>query len=222
MESTAKKMAIESNATTEFAEERARKRKRHFDEDAEDDPIQDSRIRFKTEVYFYVLDIFVGQFENRFSDFKEMAKLFTVLNPKRFEHPDAEKKMLELARFYSEDISKPEEVVEEFHSFRKLYSELAMDLNSDAILPFLIANDMDRAYPNLAILHRIYKTIPISSASAERSFSRLKLIKSYLRSCMDEARLSNLTLLCVERDINIDKDRVVGRFATMKERRMAF
>lgn len=222
MESTAKIMARKSsaNASTEFTDERVRRRKRQFDENTEDDPIQDSRSRFKTEVYFYILDIFVGQFENRFSDFKEMAELFTALNPKHFERPDAENKMLQLARFYSEDVSKPEEIVEEFHSFRALYSELELELKTDAVLPFLIANDMDRAYPHLTILHRIYKTIPISSASAERSFSRLKLIKSCLRSCMDEARLSNLTLLSVERDIDIDKEKVVGKFAAMKERRV--
>ncbi len=73
MEITAKKMARESNATTEFVEERVCKRKRHFVEDADDDPIQNSRSRFKTEVYFYILDISMGQFENRFSDFKEMG-----------------------------------------------------------------------------------------------------------------------------------------------------
>ena len=39
---------------------------------------------------------------------------------------------------------------------------------------------------------------------------------------MDEAKLSNLTLLRVERDRNTDKDKVFGRFATMKERRMTF
>ena len=50
----------------------------------------------------------------------------------------------------------------------------------------------------------------------------MKLIMSYLRSCVDEAKLSNLTLLCVEWGINTDKDKVVGRFATMKERRMKF
>ncbi|KAK7126225.1 hypothetical protein R3I93_021571 [Phoxinus phoxinus] len=220
MENTARNMAKESDAATKFVEQRVRKRKRHFDEDAEDDQIEDSRRRFKADIYFYILDVFVGQFESRFSDFKKMAKLFAVLCPKRFEHPDAEEKMLELARFYSEDMPKPEDAVEEFRSFRALYSELKMDLTTDAVLPFLIANDMDRAYPHLTILHKIYKTLPISSASAERSFSRLRLIKTYLRSCMDEAKLSNLTLLCVERDIHIDKDKVVGRFATMKERRM--
>ncbi|XP_028428229.1 uncharacterized protein LOC114551258 [Perca flavescens] len=218
MENTARSMVRESDAATEFAEQRIRKRKRHFDEDAEDDQIEDSRRRFKAEIYFYILDVFVGQFESRFSDFKKMAKLFAVLCPKRFEHPDAEEKMLELARFYSEDMPKPEDAVEEFCSFRALYSELNMDFTTDAVLPFLIANDIDRAYPHLTILHRIYKTLPISSAKG--SFSSLRLIKTYLRSCMDEARLSHLTLLCVEREIHINKDKVVGRFATMKERRM--
>ena len=58
--------------------------------------------------YFYIVDIFVGQFEKWFSNFIEMAKL-------RFERRDAEEKMLELVHFWSEDISKPEEDVEEFH-----------------------------------------------------------------------------------------------------------
>lgn len=39
---------------------------------------------------------------------------------------------------------------------------------------------------------------------------------------MEEARLSNLTLLSDERDIDIDKNKVVGRFAAMKERRVDF
>lgn len=101
MENSARKMARERNPTTQFAEERVRKRKRHFNENTEDDPIQDSQSHFKTEVYFYIFYIFVGQFENPFSDFKEMAKLFMVLNPK---HSDAKEKMLELAHSYSEDI----------------------------------------------------------------------------------------------------------------------
>lgn len=36
--------------------------------------------------------------------------------------------------------------------------ELAMDLNSDAVPPFLSASDMNQANPHLIILHRIYKT----------------------------------------------------------------
>ena len=74
----------------------------------------------------------------------------------------------------AEDLSKANDVVDEFVTFGTMYRELSMEkheLNTHSILPFLIDNDMDRAFPNLAILYRIYLTIPISSAKPERTFS---------------------------------------------------
>jgi len=62
------------------------------------------------------------------------------------------------------------------------------------MLKFMIENDMISSYPNLSTLYKIYYTLPISSATAERSFSRLKLIKTYLRSTIAEDRLSNLAV----------------------------
>lgn len=41
---------------------------------------------------------------------------------------------------------------------------------------------MEDFYPNSWIAYQILLTIPVSVASAERSFSKLKLIKNYLRS----------------------------------------
>ena len=43
---------------------------------------------------------------------------------------------------------------------------------------------MDFCFPNVWIAYRILLTIPVIVASAERSFSKLKLIKSYIRSTM--------------------------------------
>ena len=39
-------------------------------------------------------------------------------------------------------------------------------------------------FPNVYIAYRILLTIPVTIASVERSFSKLKLIKSYLRFTM--------------------------------------
>ena len=43
-----------------------------------------------------------------------------------------------------------------------------------------VASDLD-TYPTLVILLRLFATIPITTATAERSFSNLKFIKNYLR-----------------------------------------
>jgi len=45
--------------------------------------------------------------------------------------------------------------------------------------------------------YRIMLRIPVSVASAGRSFSKLKLIKSYLRSTMSQQRLNGLISLIV-------------------------
>ena len=78
-------------------------------------------------------------------------------------------------------------------------------------------------YPNLTVLYKLYLTIPVSSAAAERSFSRLKLIKSYLRTTMKQDRLSGLALLSIERQLTkeLDYDKVIDTFSNVKTRRKA-
>ena len=54
----------------------------------------------------------------------------------------------------------------------------------------------------------LFATIPVTVASAERSFSKLKLIKTYLRSSISQERLDGLALLAIENEgakqLNID------------------
>lgn len=53
-------------------------------------------------------------------------------------------------------------------------------------------------FPNGCITYRIIFTIPISIAFAERNFSKLKLLKYYLRSTMSQDRLNNLVLILID------------------------
>ena len=50
-------------------------------------------------------------------------------------------------------------------------------------------------------LLRLYFTFPVTSATAERSFSSLRLIKTYLRSTMTSQRLNNLFLLYIHKHL---------------------
>ncbi|CAA0829052.1 hAT family dimerisation domain [Striga hermonthica] len=53
-------------------------------------------------------------------------------------------------------------------------------------------------FPNATIAYRVLLTIPVTVASADRSFSKLKLLKTYLRSTMTQERLNDLAIIALE------------------------
>ena len=66
--------------------------------------------------------------------------------------------------------------------------------------------------------------MPVTVASAERSFSKLKLLKSYLRSSRSQERLNDLAILCIEKNMleNIDVDSIINDFVSRNARRQCF
>jgi len=73
-------------------------------------------------------------------------------------------------------------------------------------------------YPNLAIALRVLLTTPVTVASAERSFSTLKLIKTFNRSTMCQDRLSSLAIISIENVTAraLDYDSLIDKFAEKK------
>jgi hypothetical protein len=79
------------------------------------------------------------------------------------------------------------------------------------ILNFLKQHDY---FLNATIAYRVLLTIPVTVASAERSFSKLKLLKSYLRSTMTQERLNSLATIAIESEIleKIDYEYIIEDF----------
>lgn len=76
-------------------------------------------------------------------------------------------------------------------------------------------NPYKEAFPDLCKLINIAMVLPPTSASCERSFSSMRLIKSYLRSTMSDPRFSALGVIGIHpnRAKDIDVDHFVTRFA---------
>lgn len=55
--------------------------------------------------------------------------------------------------------------------------------------------------PYLIIVLRIFPTLPVSVACGKRSFSKLKLIKTYFRSIMTQERFEGLATLSIEQEL---------------------
>ena len=90
------------------------------------------------------------------------------------------------------------------------------------VLRRLHESHLNEVLPNVSVALRILLTIPVTVASGERSFSKLKLIKNYLRSSMAQDRLVGLAMLSIENDVAacLDYSDVVTKFAAMKVRKV--
>ncbi|KAI4992891.1 hypothetical protein ZWY2020_007204 [Hordeum vulgare] len=92
---------------------------------------------------------------------------------------------------------------------------------ADQIYEFVRAAD---CYPNVSIAYQILLTVHVTVASAEQSFSKLKLLKNYMRTTMSQERLNGLAICCIEKDVldNIDLDTIINDFASKNARRSRF
>ena len=76
-------------------------------------------------------------------------------------------------------------------------------------------------FPNIKRLITIACTFAVTSAECERSISRLRYLKNFMRCTMLEERLNGLALLYVHRDIDCPPEMVVDAFARQQPRRLS-
>lgn len=83
---------------------------------------------------------------------------------------------------------------------------------------------MSCSFPEVYTALMLFVTIPVTTASAERSFSKLKLIKTYLRNSMGQDRLRNLAILSIENSMprSLNFDDLIDTFAEQKARKKEF
>ena len=75
-------------------------------------------------------------------------------------------------------------------------------------------------FPNIFAAFQLLATLPVTTCSCERSISVLRRLKTYLRGTMVEDRLNGLALLHVHREIPLDPNKIIDRFAARHPRRM--
>ncbi|XP_062075919.1 uncharacterized protein LOC133780056 [Humulus lupulus] len=102
----------------------------------------------------------------------------------------------------------------------KVLREIFPNENSSSIEILDYIKKID-SFPNTYIAYRILLTIYVTVALAEKSFSKLKLIKSYLRSTMLQERLIGLAMLSIEHNLldKLEYNDLINKFASKKQER---
>lgn len=179
-------------------------------------------------LYFEIMDAIIGQLSDRFTDMKKLS-FFRVLDNglfREFNEPNGfpvnEIAMLsETYPFFDQQRLRNE--------LQAIYEDVNFHKAPTDLLQLLLKDDLASTLPEVCKLLKLMLTIPVTSVSAERSFSCLKRLKTYLRNATGQDRLSSLATLSMESKLLKDLktnghlyDRVIEKFATMKERRMEF
>ena len=91
---------------------------------------------------------------------------------------------------------------------------------------FILEQNLQCTFPNIMKLLQILITTPLTTSEAERCFSTLKRLKTFLRSTMTNQRLTASAMLSIEKTIITEmKDfnsSVIDNFASQKSRRTDF
>ena len=125
-----------------------------------------------------------------------------------------------LGKFYQLDVASLQTQYALFMEARRDCLEQCKSISD--VLKVMKVTGLHRVYADLYELYRIFVTLPVTTASCERSFSKLAIVKNKLRSTMSQDRLQSLLMLFVESDLTnkIEFEPVIERFALMKSRRM--
>jgi hypothetical protein len=83
---------------------------------------------------------------------------------------------------------------------------------------------LDGSFPKTEVAKRIMLTVPVTVASRERSFSKLKIIENYMRTTITKDRLGGLALLSIKKVAasSINCNDLIADFAARKSRKVDF
>ncbi|KAK6488539.1 hypothetical protein HHUSO_G7399, partial [Huso huso] len=181
---------------------------------------------YRTEILYSTLDTLIEEVEDPFSEndlfiFKSLADVLSSESP-------SDESVGAVSTTYSID---QEDLNSEINLFSQMFKDGVADKSNEEEertqlekrLQFFREMALHDTLPNLSKLYVLYLTIPVTTASAERSFSSLRQLKTYLRTIMTDARVSNLAILQIEKGgqaVNILD--IVTRFASRKDRRLQF
>ncbi|XP_065658998.1 zinc finger MYM-type protein 1-like [Hydra vulgaris] len=229
---SAKLEAVEKATTWQipaiFFQKRRKIVKRHFDELSTDHRFDSSEEIFRINIFIKILDVVINQLDNRFKGMQEVVQLFSCIHPNKLT-VIKEREIISCAeaiqRKYSEDIT-TEFPLQMVMVKSMLHDEISKISSIRELADLLIVklSTIAASVPQVITALLLFLTLPVTVASVERSFSKLKIIKNYLRNTIGKERLSDLAIVSIEAKAagKMEMKNIITDFANMKSRRKVF
>ena len=206
--------------------------------------MEEEKIQFLQTVYRPYIQSVIDHIRNRM-ECTDLVSAMSVFDPRHLPKTELQlspnygmEKLKMLINYYSviqhvnfgddEGISQPdidgEETEAEWKLFRRVILRQFKSRSLQDVLSKLInSGDISIAFPNLSNLAAIVEVLPVTTATVERTFSSMKLIKTRLRSRMGEDTLEHTMRICIEGPDRLTNDmleEIVDHYKGLKNRRI--
>ena len=177
----AKEIAEELGVDCVFKSTRARTKKRHFGE-SPDEALTDPKEIFRVQCFNVIVDRAIVSMNERFQQLKNHHTRFgVVLHFSKLPRSEVIKqcKNLEISLRDGDDCDIDGLILaDELDRLRCLLPSVVAK-EPHQLLQYMHENKLTDVFPNMCIVLRILLTVPVTVASGEQSFLKLKLIKTY-------------------------------------------
>ncbi|XP_073407844.1 zinc finger MYM-type protein 1-like [Dendrobates tinctorius] len=207
---------------------RFRKRNRQYDDGNSEAIVLSPRDKFKTEVFFGLIDNLMSGLCQRLGAYSDVCSKFGFLsNLSKLSSLEIKEAGSNLVCSYPEDLM-PGATETELVQFSTFLSTSFIrektgknELSELNLFLLLHEHNLTQTFCNTEIILRIYLSMMVSNCTGERSFSKLKRIKNELRSQMGQERLNHLSLLSIECKLlkTLDVSKIIDEYSAKKCRK---
>ncbi|PKA46806.1 hypothetical protein AXF42_Ash015700 [Apostasia shenzhenica] len=174
---------------------------------------------YQVDLFYNIIDMQLQELNGRFTETTtELLLCMESLNPSNLFCAFDKIKLVKLARFYPLNFSSVD--------LLKLDNQLdnyIFDMHSsdDFAAKKLVETNRHIIYPLVYLLIKLVLTLPVATASIERAFSAMNIVKSRLRNKMGDLWMNDCLVTFIERDIfnKVDNELILQCFQNTKSRR---
>lgn len=178
------------------------------------------RHHYEIQIFKTVIDWMLQELNSRFDEVTtELLSCMACFSPNDSFSSFNKDKLVRLAKFYPSDFSEMDFVYLENELETFCFDmKSSVDFNTlkrvECLAAKLVETKKHVVYPLVYKLIRLVLVLPVSTASVERSFSAMKVVKNRLRNKMGDKWMNDCLVAYIEKEVlqGIDNELIVKRF----------
>ncbi|CAM8880386.1 unnamed protein product [Rhodiola kirilowii] len=182
---------------------------------------------FRIDIYYQVIGRIGQEMENRFSESTtELLTCIGCLDPKNSFSNFNNSKIIRLAELYPQEFSvcaliELEEELKGWICEMRENENYVMLQAMGEVARKMVKVGYHTAFPLVYRIIELILVLPVATSIVERSFSAMKIVKTYLRSKIGDDFLTDWLVCYIERDVfnGIDNEAIMSYFQNRKTRK---